>query len=203
MIGHAPLAAAAVCLSALLSSGGVQPAQPGSEQHPAGGHPQIPRPDADWPKPHVDDVRSIDTIIKAFYSLSGGPAGEARDWDRYRSLFLPQARLVAARPASDGTSGAFFLTIGEYVEANRKYFEKGGFFDHEISRRTEAFGNIAHVWRTYESRHVKDSPDPYVRGINSFELLKDGERYWIVNVFWDYERPEGPIPEEYLKSEAK
>lgn len=198
-----PFPAAALCLSVALSITGSQPAQPGAEQHPGGGHPQIPRPAADWPKAHPEDVKSIDAVVTAFYSLAGGAAGESRDWDRYRSLFLPQGRMVAARPAADGTAGAFFLTIGEYVDANRKYFEKGGYFDHELGRRVESFGLIAHVWSAYESRHVKDSPEPYARGINSIELLKDGDRWWIVSVYWDYERPESPIPAEYLKGEAK
>lgn len=196
-------AAAALCLTAVLALGASQPPEPSSEAHPGGGHPQVPRPAADWPKPHATDVQSIDAIVGAFYSLSGGEAGQARDWERYKALFLPQARLVAARPGSDGTAGAFFLTIDEYVNANRKYFEKGGFFDKEIARRTDEFGAIAQVWSTYESRHVKDSPEPYARGINSFELLKDGDRWWIVTVFWDYERPESPIPAQYLKSEVK
>jgi hypothetical protein len=67
----------------------------------------------------------------------------------------------------------------------------------------ETYGAIAQVWSTYESRHKADDPEPYVRGINSIQLLKDGDRWWIVNVFWDFERPESPIPDPYLKSPSK
>ena len=41
-----------------------------------------------------DDVKSVDAIIAAVYDAISGPAGE-RDWDRLRSLFLPEARLIA------------------------------------------------------------------------------------------------------------
>ncbi|MCC6676439.1 MAG: hypothetical protein IT436_04785 [Phycisphaerales bacterium] len=177
------------------------PAQPGQGTVPAG-HPQIPLPKvgADWPKARPEDVTTIDAIMKAFYEVPAGQPGEARDWDRYRSLFVPDARLVAARPGEAGTSGTFYLLVTDYIEANKKYFEKGGFRDTEAGRRVEAFGNIAHVWSTYESRHKAEDPQPYTRGINSIQLLKDSNRYWIVNVFWDYERPENPVPEKYLQT---
>lgn len=180
-------------------------AQP--EPKPAGtsippGHPQIPLPKVgeNWPKAAPADVESIDAIVKAFYEAPAGDPGQARNWDRYLSLFVPDARLIPARPGVEGTSGAFFLPVPEYVDANKKYFEKGGFFDKEVARRVESFGNIVHVWSTYESRRKSTDAAPYSRGINSIQLLKDGPRYWIVNVYWDYERPEAPLPDKYLSS---
>ena len=62
----------------------------------------------------------------------------------------------------------------------------------------QQFGNIVHVWSTYESRHNADDATPFARGINSIQLLKDGDRYWIVNILWDSERPSNPIPAKYL-----
>jgi hypothetical protein len=59
--------------------------------------------------------------------------------------------------------------------------------------------NIAHVWSTYESRHKEDDPQPFMRGINSIQLLYDDSRWWIVTVYWQHESPEDPIPEKYLK----
>ncbi|MBL9031510.1 MAG: hypothetical protein JNM80_07355 [Phycisphaerae bacterium] len=176
--------------------------QPGKQKLPAG-HPGAAEPRAAWPAPKPADVSTIDGLVAAMYAAPAGAPGEPRDWDRYRSLFLPDARLVASRPGEGDAAVAMFLTIGDYIDANKTYFEKGGFMDKEIARRTEQYGNIAHVWSTYESRHKPDDPEPYVRGINSIQVLKDSGRWWIVNVFWDYERAETPIPEQYLKSPAK
>lgn len=198
-----PIAAFVLILAGLGAAGAMQPSQPPQPDKPSAvpsGHPQIPlpKPDEAWPKAKPEDVNSIDAIIKAFYEAPGGGPGQARDWDRFRSLFVPAARMIPARPGAEGSAGSFFLSVTDYVEANKAYFEKGGMSDTEAARRTESFANIVHVWSTYESRRRPEDPQPYSRGINSIQLLKDGDRYWIVNVFWDYERPESPVPEKYL-----
>lgn len=175
------------------------PTAPAGQPNMPSGHPQIPLPKvgADWPKAEPDDVKSVDAIMNAFYLVPAGAPGEARNWDRYRSLFVPDARMIPARPGADGAAGTLFLPVAEYIDANKVYFEKGGFNDKEISRRVEEFGNMVHVWSTFESRRKSADAKPYIRGINSIQLLKDGPRYWIVNVYWDFERADCPLPEKY------
>jgi len=177
------------------------PATPAAAKPPVpSGHPQIPLPTvaANWPKAKPEDVKSVEAIMAAFYAVPAGAAGEARDWDRYRSLFVPEARMIPARSGPDGAAGTIFLPITEYIDANKVYFEKGGFRDTEVSRRVEEFGNMVSVWSTFESRRNATDPKPYIRGINSIQLLKDGSRYWVVNVYWDFERPGNELPEKYL-----
>jgi hypothetical protein len=36
------------------------------------------------------------------------------------------------------------------------------------------------------------------RGINSIQLFNDGARWWVVGLLWDTERPDKPIPPEFL-----
>ncbi len=167
------------------------------------GHPDtIERPRADVAEPppaEVSDVESIDAIITAYYDSLSGAKGVERDWDRLRSLFQPLASLVAARPAGEGNTGIWVMKLEEFIAFNKQYFERGGYFEGEVARRVETFGNIAQVWSTYESRRFENGT-PYSRGIYSIQLLKDGPRWWIVNVYWDYERPDAPIPEQYLES---
>lgn len=193
-------AAAIVILGSVMALAMAQPGQPGKLPKPQlpPGHPGATVA-PNWPKANPDDVKSIDAILAAMQQAIGGAPGQPREWDRYRSLFAPDARLIAARPGGGDAATAMFLTVSNFVDANKTYFEKGGFFDKEVSRQVEAFGNIAHVWSTYESRHKADDPAPYIRGINSIQLLKDGDRWWIVNLFWDFEREDSPIPERYLK----
>jgi hypothetical protein len=90
------------------------------------------------------------------------------------------------------------LTIDDYIARSSERMEANGFFEHSIHNETEQFGNIVQIWSTYESRHNADDPKPFARGINSFQLLSDGKRYWIVNIFWDAESPQHPIPRKYL-----
>jgi hypothetical protein len=155
-------------------------------------HPNIPTA-----KPA--DVNSVDAILNALYSVISGPKGQPRDWDRMKSLFLPSARLIPARAAKDSPhADAIFLTIDDYIARSSGTMTTSGFFERSIRNEVQQFGNIVHVWSTYESRHNADDPTPFARGINSIQLLKDGDRYWIVNILWDSERPTNPLPAKYL-----
>lgn len=208
------VAALLVCLSAsalqpanaVQPSKGNPPAAPGQGGQPAkapmpAGHPGMigNDPSITWPKARPEDVSSIDAIMAALYAIPAGNPGEARDWDRYRSLFSPDARMIPARGDPKGGAMAMFVTITDYISLNKTYFEKGGFRDKEIARKVQTFGHIAQVWSTFESRHKAEDPEPYIRGINSVQLLKDGDRWWVVNVFWDFEGPGATIPPESLE----
>jgi hypothetical protein len=156
------------------------------------------------PEARPEDVKSLDAIIKAFYDSTAGPAGKARDWDRLRSLFVNEARMIPVRHAVHGQGGNELLTmpVEGYIQLNRNYFEKGGFFEKEVARRSEQFGNIAHVWSTYESRRSEKDPQPYVRGVYSIQLAFDGTRWFMINVMWDTEQEGVTLPEKYLKTPA-
>jgi hypothetical protein len=144
------------------------------------------------------DVATIDSIVSVLYDVISGPPGK-RDWDRFRSLFIPGARLIPTGVRPTGEAGSRVMTVEDYAQRNGPFFEKNGFFEREAARRTEAFGNIAHVFSTYESRHAKDEAKPFQRGINSIQLMNDGKRWWIVTVFWQGEDEKHPLPEKYLK----
>ncbi|HEX4640180.1 MAG TPA: hypothetical protein VH252_02280 [Chthoniobacterales bacterium] len=148
-----------------------------------------------------DDVSSINALINATYAVISGPAAKPRDWARERSLFWPGARLIptATVPGRNDVEVApLILNIDGYIERVEPIFEKTGFYETEVARRTEQFGRIAHVWSTYESRYSQSDPEPFMRGINSFQLFHDGERWWIVNIYWQHESATHSIPEKYL-----
>lgn len=157
-------------------------------------------PAQDVPLPATDprDVLSIDAILNAYYESVSGPRGMPRDWDRFRSLFAPQARLVPTRPGDPGAP-PMMLTPEQFITLNGQYFEQGGYHERQVHRRVHAFGRIAQVFSTYESRRGRPDGPPYSRGINSIQLILHGDRWWIVTVLWDRERPDGDrIPAEYL-----
>jgi hypothetical protein len=148
------------------------------------------------PAANPKDVESIDAIMAALYNVISGPAGE-RDWNRFRSLFLPEARMGAARKKPDGTFSAATFTPDGYVERGGGYFKEHAFYESELSRKTEQFGQVAHVFSTYESRNAPGEK-PFARGINSLQLFNDGKRWYVVSIFWDEERAENPLPQKYL-----
>jgi hypothetical protein len=152
-----------------------------------------------WPA-NPADVASIDAIVRAAYDSVSGPAG-TRDWSRLRSLFIPGARLV---PTTENAGEATpelapqMLDIDGFISRCAAHIANYGFFEKEIARRTEQFGQIAHVWSTYESRHNANDPKPFMRGINSIQLFYDGTRWWIVSIYWQHQSGEHPVPEKYL-----
>ena len=152
----------------------------------------------DWPKAAPADVRSIESTINAVYNVISGPKGQPRNWTRMRTLFVPGARLAPIHE-SGAHADVTLLDIDGYIERASKRMEAEGFFEKSIANRVEVYGNLVEVWSTYESRHAPTDPKPFARGINSFQLLKDGDRYWVVQIMWDAETPSTPIPEKYLK----
>jgi len=150
------------------------------------------------PAARAADVASPDALLAATYDVISGPAGQPRDWDRFRSLFLPGARLIPTGPKEVGSGvAARVYTVEEYIARASPYFLKEGFFERESSRRTDRYGNILQAFSTYESRH-RPEDKPFARGINSFQLFFDGTRWWLVTIFWEAETPETPIPGEFL-----
>jgi hypothetical protein len=160
-----------------------------------------------WPvAKNASDVDSVDHLVAALYNVISGPAGQPRDWDRFRSLFVPDGRLGAIRADAAATtdqparkSDIVFRTPEGYAERNDPYFKTHGFFERSIANRVEEFGNLVHVWSTYESRHAADDAKPFTRGVNAIQIVHAQGRYWLASVLWDDERPGLTLPEKYLK----
>jgi hypothetical protein len=143
------------------------------------------------------DVASVDAIIKVLYDVISGPAGQKRDWNRFRSLFVPGARLIPTRQRPGEPAAAVVLDPDGYIRS-APLLEERGFFEREVFRKTESFGRITHIFSTYASFHAAADTAPFSRGINSIQLLNDGTRWWIVTIYWDAERPGLTLPPEYL-----
>src|SRR5204863_6484908 len=81
------------------------------------------------------DVKSMDAIIAALYDVISGPAGQKRDWDRMRSLFVPGARLIPSVASPNGGASARVLDVDGYIERAGATLERNGFFEREIARK--------------------------------------------------------------------
>jgi hypothetical protein len=150
------------------------------------------------PAARPEDVASVDAIIAALYDVISGPWGQDRDWNRFRSLFADGARLIVAAPSPQGRVPSRSMTVEEYVISADPFLKRDGFWEREIARRIDRYGNVTHVFSTYESRVSSADSPPFSRGINSIQLVTDGARWWVVTILWDFERPGNPIPAEYL-----
>jgi hypothetical protein len=143
------------------------------------------------------DVGTIDGIVKAYYDVITGPAGKPREWGRDRTLYIRDVRFVAMGADAGGRPVARIRSHQEFVDSSDGDMVANGFDEREVHRVTQRFGNIAHVFSTYETRRTAQGPITG-RGINSIELFWDGSRWWIAGAIWDDETPGHPIPKEYL-----
>ena len=131
------------------------------------------------------DGKSEDSIIKALYQVISGPAGEKRNWDRFRGLFGPKATLSALVKNKEGKTVCVVMTPEDYVTRSGPWLEKNGFFEKETKRRLQRAGTLVNVHSDYESRKLVEDKKPFEMGTNSLQLYFDGSRWWIHTVLWE------------------
>jgi hypothetical protein len=155
--------------------------------------------------PGAADAASIDSILAALYaSVSHGPDAEP-DWDRLRAITLPVGMFIPPKKPTEEIFtvldvDAFQERVRKGAAAMKAKGESTAFNEHEVSRHTDCFGNVCQIFSTYEGRRAASDEKPFVRGINSIQLVKDGKRWWIASVVWDTERADNPIPADFQKS---
>ena len=149
------------------------------------------------------DVTTLDSIMLAVYDVISGPAGQKRDWDRFRSLFAPGARLIPTGKRPDGSAVFLVWTVDQYIAAAGTSLEKDGFFEKELGRHVDRYGYIVQVFSSYDSKRLPTDEKPFARGINSFQLRFDGTRWWVVSIFWEGETPANPIPPQFIGSTTR
>lgn len=191
------------CAAAAASAQDVKPL-PGAAPAPAPAQSPAAKPSADpfagIPAAKADDVRSLEAIIAALYNVISGDAGVKRDWDRFRSLFYPGARMIPTRIDAATKGGVALIATPEtYIRNNREFLEGQGFHETELHRHVDRFGSMAQVFSAYEARNKLSDEKPLVRGINSIQLLNDGKRWWVMTIAWHPESAGNPLPPEYLK----
>ncbi len=145
------------------------------------------------------DLHSIDDVVTGLYAAISGKPDE-RDWDTIAMLYAPDARMVRTRLGEDGKPVAFSFSIDEYRENARELLKDIPFYEYEIARRTERFGNIATVFSAYEAKSDPDAPGLLKRGMNMIHLYDDGARWWIMHMIWDDERDGLALPADLFEA---
>jgi hypothetical protein len=130
------------------------------------------------------DVASAEAIVAAVYEIISGRAAEARDWNRWRALYAPSARLIPIERNAQGVLAPHVLTPDEYSESRTPLLAADDFYEWETGREERRSGSIAHVWSSYEASRTPRG-EAIRRGVNSIQLWNDGSRWWIVSEIWD------------------
>lgn len=141
---------------------------------------------------HADD--GLNQAVLNLYAVISGPAGQARDWDEFRGMFTEDAVMGQCLKQPNGNVVYQGFTPKDYVERSGPWLEENGFFEIETDREVKRFGQMAHVWTTYEARRTAEG-EVFMRGINSVQMVNMGEAGWkIRSIFWNPETPENPLP---------
>ncbi|HEY3258449.1 MAG TPA: hypothetical protein VGJ64_06295 [Gemmatimonadaceae bacterium] len=130
------------------------------------------------------DVASPKAIVIAVYEIISGRAGEARDWDRWRTLYAPGARLIPIERDGEGRSAPRVLDPDEYIESRTPMLAANDFFEWETGHEELRSGSIVHVWSAYDAARTPGG-EVIRRGVNSIQLWNDGSRWWILSEVWD------------------
>ncbi|MEE9372188.1 MAG: hypothetical protein V3V00_03970 [Saprospiraceae bacterium] len=145
-----------------------------------------------------NDLKSIDNIISALYEVISGNKGVERDWDRFRTLFTPEARLIPSSKNKDGEIGYRILSPDDYINTAGASLVENGFHEVEIHRVTEQYGSLLHLWSTYESYKNKTDKEPFMRGINSIQMINMNGEWKVLQIYWLGESDDNILPQQYL-----
>jgi hypothetical protein len=146
----------------------------------------------------MTETQRVETIIACLYRTISGPAGQAPDWDTERQLLHPTARLMRTGIDDDGRPWCKSMSIEDYIADTASFLESTDFFEIEVAREVQRFGNVASVRSVYEARAHPEDAEPIKRGVNFIHLYHDGSRWWIMNIIWDNEHDDLVVPNAWL-----
>lgn len=139
----------------------------------------------------VSDRAQIDALIEALYDVISFDEGGEPDWERMRTLFSPHARITRVTP-----EGTDYLDLSGFQELAKEVLDLGTytrFFEIEVLRDERRFGALAHVLSAYETRQSRNATEPFARGVNSLQLIKEQGEWKVLSLFWDEERTDNPL----------
>jgi len=192
LVKKSVLALVALLLSSVAAAQATRPPSSAPPSDPAR------RPGA----PPAGDGASVDSILAALYASVSHPDGAEPDWNRMRAVMLSVGMFIPPkRPKEEMFTvldvDGFRDRVRKGAAAAKEKGDSTAFYEKEVARRLDCFGNVCQAFSTYEARRAPSDEKPFVSGINSIQIINDGERWWVASVVWDVERPGNPIPDQY------
>ena len=148
-------------------------------------------------KTQIAETQDIDQIINATYDILSGPAAQ-RDWTLFQSLFHSQGQMGAVIYNNETGNRTFIpFSVEDYIKNNDAFLKKQDFYESEIGRKQLQFGGLTQVLSAYQYKFSTNGKIE-ARGINSFQLIFEEGRWWIIQLIWEDESNKNPIPQNLL-----
>lgn len=138
--------------------------------------------------------------LEALYDVISGPVGEARDWERFRSLFLPGAQMSVIVTDQEGIERVVVLSLEDYIARNGPRLAEIGFTETETRRETFLYGGMATVLSAYEAIRA-DTGETIAVGVNSLTILDDQGTWKIASIAWRAADAAWPVERAFERAE--
>lgn len=129
----------------------------------------------------------LDELMRGFYEVISFEEGGAPDWQRMRDLFSEHARITRITPEA-----VDYMDLSTFRGMAEELIEVGAFtrfYEREVARRADRFGDVMHVASAYETKISPDAGDYLERGVNSLQLVRERGTWKIVSLCWDDHAP--------------
>ncbi len=130
-----------------------------------------------------NDVNTIDNIMRAYYEVVSGPAGEKGDYERDKTLHHADAWIAIAGLDAEGKPTVTTMKLEDFYGDNAP--REQNFFEWETDRQIRRSGNMVSVWSSYASSRERVGGEAFTRGVNTITLWWDGDRWWVMNWMFD------------------
>lgn len=121
---------------------------------------------------------TLDEVIAALYASFSFEERKRPNYELQREIFAPGARLVRVND-----EGVFEFDLASFRENLEHMIDSGAmtsFWEKEVWREVQEFGDVAHVLSEYET--------PLFRAVKSIQLFRRDGRWWISAMIWRRDR---------------
>ena len=148
--------------------------------------------------PPADELRAIEATIGELYRSFNFDAGGEADWELLRSLLIDGAVFVA--PVGEDESPRA-IGADEFIDGFRAWIltspqRESGFHERSVHVRADVFGKVAHAYVVFEG-FVPGDGRTKTRGLDSIQLVLDGERWRVVSFMTQYAGAQSPVPARF------
>jgi hypothetical protein len=146
---------------------------------------------------------AIAGVLDQLYQVISFEEDSEPDWKGLEQVFSRHVRITRITPESTD-----YLDREGFLAMTRNLIELGAytsFFELEVARVVERFGDMAHVWSMYETRRNKEACEPLGRGVNSIQLVREDDAWRVIALLWDetHADPQLEVKSVFPKGESR